>query len=456
MQPKSRTAVFPAVLALALAPIVSAAADPASILIIRNAQIFDGRSDKLRAGSEVVVSGNLITAIRAAGSPIESGATTIDAGGRVLLPGLIDAHVHPAIPVSFAQIRDNDPGYLTARAAAEARAMLMRGFTTIRDMGGPVFGIRQAIDEGIIEGPRIFPSGALISQTSGHGDLRQRIDTPSRRWSGQSDPLETQGYALIADGPDEVAAAVREQLRLGATQIKLMAGGGISSIYDPIDSVQYFESELRAAVQAAADWGTYVTVHAYTPAAIRRAVEAGVRSVEHGHLIDEPTMKLIAERGVVLSPQAYLFSGIFNTPPVPGAPPLTPTQIAQREKSAMVASGLDRMMQLARQYDVKIAFGTDVFGAPRVFALQSREFGARLRWFTPLEILRQATSINGGLLALSGPRNTYGRVGVIEPGALADLLIVDGNPLEDIRVLEEPQKNLRIIVKDGRVVKNTL
>jgi imidazolonepropionase-like amidohydrolase len=249
---------------------------------------------------------------------------------------------------------------------------------------------------------------------------------------------------------------VREQLRQGATQIKLAAGGGISSSYDPIDSVQYFDAELRAAVQAAADWGTYVAVHAYTPTAIRRSVEAGVRSIEHAHLIDEATMKLIAERGVFLSPQAYVFSGVFAPPAGAAGPPPTPAQLAQREKSQLVSAGLDRMMQLAKKHGVRVAFGTDVFGASRVFAWESREFGARLRWFTPLEILRQATSINGELLALSGPRNPYGRLGVIEAGAMADLLIVDGNPLEDIRVLERPDETLRLIMKDGRVVVSRL
>lgn len=439
---------------LAAGPVVAAAA---AELIIRNARLFDGRSERLRDRAEIVIRGNRIEAIRdgASQAQVADGVEVIDAGGRVVIPGLIDAHVHPTIAVPLAALRDNDPNYVAQRSAVEARQMLLRGFTTIRDMAGPSFGLKQAIDEGLIEGPRIFPSGAMVSQTSGHGDFRQR-NAPARRWSGQDDALERLGYGLIADGADEVAAAVREQLRLGATQIKLAAGGGISSAFDPIDSVQYFDSELRSAVQAAADWGTYVAVHAYTPVAIRRSVEAGVRSIEHAHLIDEPTMRLIAERGVFLSPQAYVFSGVFAQPPAPGAPPPTPMQQAQREKSQLVASGLDRMMQLARKYGVRIAFGTDVFGAARVFGWQSREFGARLRWFTPVEILRQATSINGELLALSGPRNGYGRLGVLEPGALADLLVVDGNPLEDIRVLEDPERNLRLIVKDGRIVKRAL
>ncbi len=444
----------------------SAFAAPSPIhidLLIRNARVFDGRSAQLHEGATLAIAANRIVGLldwhagadALAGYDV-SNARNIDAGNRIVIPGLIDAHIHPTMAVSPSALRDNDPSYVAARAGVEARQILMRGFTTIRDAGGPAFGLKQAIDEGLLEGPHIFPSGAIISQTGGHGDARQRVSTPPRRWTNELDAEERFGYGLVADGVDEVTAAVREQLRLGATQIKLTAGGGISSAYDPIDSVQFFDSELRAAVQAAADWGTYVMVHAYTPTAIRRSIEAGVRSIEHGHLIDEPTMKLIADRGVYLSPQAYVFSGVFTPPPVPNAPPPTPTQAAQRAKAELVAAGLDNMMKLAKKYNVKVAFGTDVFGAPRVFAMESKEFGARLRWFSSLEILRQATSINGELLALSGSRNPYGKIGVLEAGANADLLVVEGNPLDDVRVLEDPQTNLRVIIKDGRVVKSTL
>lgn len=421
-------------------------------LVIVNARIFDGVHEKLREDAAVVVVQQKIVAV------VDSNAAPaarerIDAGGRVLVPGLIDAHVHPTISIAISQLRDADPNYLAARGATEGRNILLRGFTTIRDMGGPSFGLKQAIDEGLVEGPRIFPSGAIISQTSGHGDFRNRT-AESRRFGGPTDALERMGYGRIADGPDEVLTAVREQLRQGATQIKLAAGGGISSMYDPIDSVQYVEEELRAAVRAAADFGTYVAVHAYTPAAIRRSVEAGVRSIEHAHLIDEATMKLIAERSVYLSPQAYVFSGVFAAGGA--AAPAQPS--AQSAKSAQVSVGLDRMMQLAKRYGVKVAFGTDVFGSPKVFPWESREFGARLRWFSSFEILKQATSTNGELLALSATRNPYaeGKLGVVEPGAWADFLLVEGNPLTDVRVLENPEQNLRLIVKNGRIVKRTL
>jgi imidazolonepropionase-like amidohydrolase len=429
-------------MAMASSAAWSQAASPSSSeLVIVNARIFDGR--ELLPGSDyrLRVRDGRIAAVERSGSPDNQPATTrIDAGGRLVMPGLIDAHVHPSIPLGFTALREADPNYVANRAAIEARGILLRGFTSIRDMGGPSFGLKQAIDESIIEGPRIFPSGAMVSQTSGHGDFRSRAS--SAQPAGSRDVMEQRGYGAIADGEEAVLTAVREQLRGGASQIKVAAGGGISTAYDPIDSIQYLEAELRAAVRAAADWGTYVAVHAYTPAAIRRSVEAGVRSIEHAHLIDEPTMKLIADRDVFLSPQAYVFGGAF---------PLT-------GKGADIAVGLDRMMQLAKKHGVKVAFGTDVFGASRVFGWQSKEFGARLRWFTPLEILRQATSINGELLALSGPRNPYGTapLGVIREGAWADLLIVEGDPLVDPRLLEDPQNNLRLILKNGSIIKNTL
>lgn len=451
MTPTCRLAV---VACLCLGGVAATRADApepvAPTLVVRHARIFDGHHATLRQDCRIVVAGNRIVSIRAESDAAADfpPARTVDAGGRIVIPGLIDAHVHLTVVVGVPQLRDYDPGYLAARAGVEARATLLRGFTTVRDMAGPSFGLKQAIDEGLLPGPRIFPSGAMLSQTSGHADFRQRTDTPPRRWSGRLDALERLGYGLVADGPDEIAAGTREQLRLGASQVKLAAGGGVTSTYDPLDSVQYSAAELRAAVEAAADFGTYVAVHAYTPTAIRRAVEAGVRSIEHAQLIDEPTMRLVVERGVFLSPQAYLFGA-----ETPVAATQTPSQQA---KARRIAGGLDQMMQLAKRHHARIAFGTDLFGGPQAFAGESREFGARLRWFTSAEILEQATGLNGDLLALSGSRNPYGRLGVIEEGALADMLIVDGDPLADIRILETPETTLRVIIKDGAIVKQTL
>ncbi len=255
-------------------------------LLITNAQIFDGR-DALAGGPyQVHIQGQKIIAITATDSPVDA-KQHIDAEGRWLIPGLIDAHVHPSIPLGFLALRDADPNYIAYRSAVTAEQMLRRGFTTVRDMGGPSFGLKRAIDEGLILGPRIFPSGAMVSQTSGHGDFR----SPGAGDASGRDVMEQRGYGAIADGGSAVLAAVRSQLRQGASQIKVAAGGGLSSSYDPLDSVQYRADELRAAVQAAEDFGTYVAVHAYTPTAIRRSIEAGVKSIEHAHHIDKPTIK---------------------------------------------------------------------------------------------------------------------------------------------------------------------
>lgn len=431
-------------------------APPVADTIIHNVRVFDGHRAALVEDAQVRVSGNKIVSVGRGAPDSNSGATVIDGGGRVLIPGLIDAHAHLSHPVAGGAARDLDPSYVAALSTVEARNMLMRGFTTVRDASGPVFGLKRAIDEGVIDGPRIFPSGAMVSQTSGHADSRLRTSGPRRE--SPLDHMELAGYGAVADGVEGVLAAVREQLRLGATQIKVSAGGGISSVYDPLDSIQYTADELRAAVAAAADWGTYVTVHAYTPEAIRRSIEAGVRSIEHGHLIDEPTMKLMAERGVYLSPQAFRFSPAFTSTPRPqsGGGANSATAEAARAKGAQVRAGLDRMMTMAKRHRVKVALGTDLFGSPAQFALAPRELGARLKWFSSAEVLEQATGINGELLGLSGPRNAYGKVGVIEAGALADLLIVEGNPLEDVRVLEDAQRHLKLIMKDGRVFKNAL
>ena len=273
-----------------------------------NVRVFDGKSSVLSPSSSVLVKGNTIE--RVSTSPIDPGAIgnvmVVNGGGRVLMPGLIDAHWHAvmaSVPQMF--LMTADPSYLQLLAARQAEATLMRGFTTVRDVGGPVFALKRAIDEGVMTGPRIYPSGAFISQTSGHGDFRFSFEVP-RTLGGPLSHSEVEGVAAIADSPDEVRLRAREQLRQGASQIKLMAGGGVASPYNPLESIQYTEAEIRAAVEAAGNWGTYVTVHAYTPPAIRQAIAAGVKCIEHGHLIDEPTAKLLADKGIWWSLQPFL------------------------------------------------------------------------------------------------------------------------------------------------------
>ena len=425
------------------------ATESPALTLFENVRIFDGKSEALSASMNVLVRGNTIEKISKDPIPIDgnSSAKIIAGGGRTLMPGLIDAHWHTMLvrPTPAALLVD-DVGYLNLLAGAEATDTLMRGFTTVRDMGGPSFGLKRAIDEGIVAGPRIYPSGAIITVTGGHGDFRQPYELP-RVLGAPLARQEQTGAAMIADSPDEVRVRVREQLMQGASQIKLTAGGGVASPHSPLDVSTFTEAELRAAVEAAENWGTYVTVHAYTPVSIQRAIAAGVKCIEHGHLMDEPTAKLIAERGIWLSTQAFPdeMADAF------------PAGSQERAKALEVFAGTDKTIALAKKYKLKTAFGTDILFSQRLAQRQGELLVKFTRWYTPAETLAMATGTNGELLAMSGERNPYpGKLGVIEQGALADLLLVDGDPVADIKLIEDPAKNLVVIMKDGKLFKNTL
>jgi imidazolonepropionase-like amidohydrolase len=430
-----------------LAPFHATLAGGATTLF-QNVRIFNGKSAALSAASNVLVKGNTIEQISVSPITVETNADVrvIAANGRVLMPGLIDAHWHAFMAATPQMLlMTADSSYLQLLAARQAEATLMRGFTTVRDLGGPVFGLKRAIDEGVMIGPRIYPSGAFISQTSGHGDFRFVFEVP-RTLGGPLSHSEVEGVAAIADSPDEVRLRAREQLRNGASQIKLMAGGGVASPNNPIESTQYTEAEIRAAVEAAENWGTYVTVHTYTPRAIRQAVAAGVKCIEHGQLIDEPTAKLLADKGIWWSLQPLLDDE--------DVPQLSPES---RKKALEVFAGTDNAYQLAKKYKIKTAFGSDVLFDARIASRQGAILAKLVRWYTPAEALEMATADNGELMALSGFINPYpGKLGVVEEGALADLLLVDGDPLENIKLLEDPDKNLLIIMKDGMIYKNTV
>jgi len=431
-----------------LAPFPTPSAGGAATLF-QNVRIFDGKSAALSAPSNVLVRGNTIERISV--NPITVDTNTkvlvISADGRVLMPGLIDAHWHAFMAATSQMLlMTADSSYVHLLAARQAEATLMRGFTTVRDCGGPVFGLKRAIDEGVMIGPRIYPSGAFISQTSGHGDFRFSFEVP-RPPGGPLSHSEVEGIAAIADSPDEVRLRAREQLRQSASQIKLMAGGGVNSPHNPIESTQYTEAEIRAAVEAAENWGTYVTVHAYTPRAIRQAVAAGVKCIEHGHLIDEPTAKLLADKGIwwSLQPLTYDEDVFARMDPV------------SQRKAQEIWAGTDNAYKLAKKYNVKTAFGTDILFDAGAASRQGAYLAKMVRWYTPAEALKMATGDNGELMALSGFINPYpGKLGVVEEGALADLLLVDGNPLENIKLVEDPGKNFLVIIKDGTIYKNTL
>src|SRR5262245_10078334 len=277
-----------------------------AVTLFQNVRIVDGKGAALSTPSNVLIRGNVIERISTQPIPVDRRADTriIDGGGSTLMPGLIDAHWHAMLARVTPAQAFGDVGYNNLVAGDEATDTLMRGFTTVRDVGGPAFGLKRAIDDGIVKGPRIYPSGAMITVTSGHGDFRQLTELP-RTIGGMLTRMEQIGGAIVADSPDEVRLRAREQLMQGASQVKLTAGGGVSSPFSPIDVTTFTEPELRAAVEAAENWGTYVVAHAFTPAAIRQAIDAGVLCIEHGFLMSEDTARLMAERGSWLSTQPH-------------------------------------------------------------------------------------------------------------------------------------------------------
>src|SRR5499433_3996347 len=445
----SNYSVFALVLFASLLVLARAGQAAAQVTVFTNVRIFDGKSGSLSAPRNVLIRGNKIERISAEAIPTDRMATTtiIDGGGRTLMPGLIDMHWHTMlVRPTVMQLLTADIGYLNLVAGAEATDTLMRGFTTVRDVGGPAFGLKRAIDEGAVAGPRIFPSGAMITVTSGHGDFRQPFEVPRTLGAPQSRG-EQLGAAMIADSPDEVRVRVREQLMLGASQIKLTAGGGVASPHSPLDVSTFTEAELRAAVEAAENWGTYVTVHAFTPAAIQRSIAAGVKCIEHGFLMDEATARLIAEKGIWLSAQ-----------PLPEALRQGfPVGSVQRAKADEVQPGIAKTYELAKKYKIKTAWGTDVLFSQALAQQQGAILASLVRWYSPAEALAMATGTNAELLALSGKRNPYpGKLGVVEQGALADLLLVDGDPIANINLIEDPAKNFVVIMKDGRIYKDLL
>ena len=444
-----RLGIAAALFAAACSVCMAQQAPSAPVTLFQNVRVFDGKSGALSGPTNVLVKGHTVARISADPIAIEPDArTTVIAGnGRTLMPGLIDNHWHtmlvrPTPPM----LMTSDLGYLTLLAGAEATTTLMRGFTTVRDVGGPSFALKRAIDEGVIAGPRIFPSGAILTVTSGHGDFREPIDLP-RVIGGPPVRQEALGASIVTDTPDEVRIRAREQLMQGASHIKLTAGGGVASPHSPLDVATFTTPELRAAVEAAENWGTYVTVHAYTPETIRRSVEAGVKVIEHGHLMDEPTARLLAERGIWLSIQPF----------PPQMADVFPPGSDERLKFQEVLAGQDVAYNLAKKYKIKTAFGTDVLFSQALAEQQGALLASLTRYYTPAEVLVMATGTNAELLKLSGKRSPYrGKLGVVEEGALADLLLVDGNPVENINLIADPARSFVVIMKDGKVYKNTL
>jgi imidazolonepropionase-like amidohydrolase len=418
-------------------------------VLFRGARIFDGKSEGLTGDRNLLVSGGRIEKISRNAIDAPDGALVIDGRGLLLTPGFIDAHYHCMFYKSIPETISATPWVAGIWAKESLEAALMRGFTTIRDAGGADGSIARAVDNGDIMGPRLFASGMSISQTCGHGDFTPPYASHPYFGGCRCDGLRTaRGLSVIADGSAEVLRAARENLKNGATQLKLMGGGGVMSDYDPLHVVEYTPGEVRAAVSAAENWGTYVMTHAYNAASVRMLIENGVRSVEHGHLLDEDTIRMAAEKGVVICTQLVCFWAVHKFGEEMGVPE------ESVRKAREILESMDNALRLFKKYHIKMGFGTDLLGPIQKY--QNKEFTLRSKYFTPAEILRQATSESAEIIRMCGPLNPYGMFGEVREGYLADLLLIDGDPLRDISLLEDPERCLLVIMKDGRIHKNAL
>jgi imidazolonepropionase-like amidohydrolase len=410
-------------------------------IVFQSARIFDGASETLRTTEQVFVEGGVISEISA--RPPAGEDELIDCGGRVLMPGLIDAHVHVyGAGLNIVRLVQSPMSYLAHFAAQFLRASIDRGFTTLRDVGGADIGLALAIKEGLLGTvPRLIYGGRFISQTGGHGDFRPGDHS-----------FETGGFcgcshhgdqlAVIADGADAVRKAVREELRRGASHIKIMASGGVASPTDPIDRCQYSEEEIRAAVEEADRAGSYVAAHCHPKEAVRRAAELGVRSIEHATMIDEPTADFVAKKGAFTVPTMAIMVGLFEEGASLGMP------AASLDKLKRLGDGAFLTLEIMKRAGVRMGLGTDLLGSLHV--RQSTEFTLRARVLPAIDVLSSACTVNAELLGQAG------KLGCIREGAAADILVVDGNPLEDIAVLGSGGDRLSIIMKDGKFHKRAI
>ena len=410
-------------------------------ILIENVRIFNGVDAQLTAG-HVLVEDGLIARVSRDAISVGTDVEVIDGSNRVLSPGFIDLHVHlnGHVPSELGRAHSTVVGAISADVA---RHFLDSGFTTVRDAGGTHPDLAKAIEKGVIYGPRVFPSGAVLSQTAGHGDWRETTVRNPTLEGGS--PYIGADQAVIADGVDQHLAAVRENLRFGATQIKIMGGGGVMSDYDPIHSLQPSPAEIRAAVQAAGDFGTYVLAHAYTSEAVRRLVDNGVRCIEHGLLIDDETAKYVKENDVVISTQLVVYRALKDLPGI------TENNLAKLD---VVLEGQENLIRLIKKYDITTGFASDLISG--MYPLLTREFTERAMYWTPAEVLAQATSESAKVIRMSGKLNRHGNFGEIREGWVADILLIDGEPLEDISVLRDPGKNLALIMKNGNIVRNII
>jgi imidazolonepropionase-like amidohydrolase len=409
-----------------------------SSFLFSGGRFLDPRRGELVDGVEVLIEGERVKEV--ADRPIKSAsATRVELSGRTLMPGLIDAHLHVFLNEVNIGALDAVPLTLLAiNGAIALKNSLMRGFTSVRDTAGGDFGIKSAVEQGLIEAPRLFISGQALSQTGGHGDFRKR----TQRALG-CDCCSGLAYtARIADGVPDVIKATRDELRKGADFIKIMVSGGVASQADPLESLQYRMDEIQAAVEEATNWGKYVAAHAYSAQAVMRAVSAGVRTIEHGNLIDEPTAATMARKGAFLVPTLIAYDSMRRRGREYGL-----SEYSLQKNEVVLAAGL-RSVELARNAGVNIGFGTDLLG--QLQNDQCREFLIRAELMKPAEIVHSATIVNAEIVQRAG------ELGELKPGAFADLLVVDGDPLADLGLFQDEGRHLSAIMKGGRFYKNRL
>jgi imidazolonepropionase-like amidohydrolase len=401
----------------------------AGSLLLRNALLLDPAEGSYVEGDIRCADGRIVEVGNGLTAP---DARTEDVRGAVVMPGLIDAHVHvTALTADLGSIPALSPSYVAAHGARIMAQMLDRGFTTVRDVAGADYGLADAQAEGLIRGPRLLFCGRALSQTGGHGDGR------SRGTHHYDDHPCCAGLSRIADGVDAVRAATRDELRKGAHHIKVMASGGVASPTDRIDSTQYSADELRAVVEEAEAANRYVTAHAYTARAVNRALELGIRSIEHGNLLDDRSIELFRDRDAFLVPTLVTYWALKQEGREHGLP-----ESSWRKVDEVLGAGLVALERAARG-GVKLVYGSDLLGG--MHRHQKHEFRLRAEVQPPIEIIRSATSIAAALV------NMTGEIGTLRPGAHADLLVLDGDPLADVGVLVEP-KHLRHVVQGGDIV----
>ncbi len=416
-------------------------------ILIKNVHIYDGESNSYIEKKDLVIEGNKIKAIIPARGKESKYTQIIDGKGGYLSPGLIDVHWHAVFGADEKDVFFGDQAYVQVFSAKELEEQLMRGVTTIRDAAGNTFGLKRAIDEGVIEGPRIFPSGAMISQYSGHGDFRaQNPQVLPKEFGGPLAPGVQSGHVAIVTGVDQSLAATRQQLFLGATQIKIASSGGVSSFDDPLNVLELDDDEILAVVKAANDYGTYVMAHCHNPQAIIRSVKNGVKSIEHGSYLTEEAAKIMADNNVVYTPNFEVYAQLKNV----YTDPIRAGKLKEANENQR------KSIKYAIKYGLIMGFGTDLLFSYKGRQLELDDLKLRKEFFTSPQVMKQATGNGGYIVGLSKTRNPYGVLGVIKEGAMADILIYNKDFLKDVEVVTEYKNNLKLIIKDGVVKKNTL